>query len=76
MTTNTTEITYYEPRSKQVKTERMENAEDWRVQAFVVKLRREGKVIKDVKKVQQPVAEIIVEDFDKHQSRPFGGGDM
>jgi hypothetical protein len=74
VSTTTTEVIYYDPRSKQVKTERMENAEDWRVQAFVVKLRREGKVIKDVKKVQQPVAgDVIVEDY---QSRPFGGGDM
>lgn len=51
-----TEITYYDPRQKRTRTETLNNAEDWRVQAMVQKLRREGKVIRDVKHLKKPVS--------------------
>lgn len=44
-----TKITYYDPRQKRQHTIEMKDPEDWRVQAMVVKLRREGKVIRDVR---------------------------
>jgi hypothetical protein len=46
------EIVYYDPRSRRVMSKvmvEMNGLEDWRVQAMVHKLLREGKRIRDVK---------------------------
>ena len=50
------EIVYYDPRSKRVMNKilmEMNGLEDWRVQAMVFKLRREGKRIRDVKVIKE-----------------------
>lgn len=49
------EIVYYDPRSRRVLNKTMEanGIEDWRAQAMVHKLLREGKRIRDVKVIQE-----------------------
>lgn len=45
------EVTYYNPKTKQKTITILDGSEPWRVEAFVQKLRREGKVIRDVKTI-------------------------
>lgn len=50
------EIVYYDPRSRRVMNKtlmEMNGLEDWRVQAMIFKLRREGKRIRDVKVISK-----------------------
>lgn len=50
------EIVYYDPRSRRVMNKtlmEMNGLEDWRVQAMIFKLRREGKRIRDVKVIKE-----------------------
>lgn len=50
------EIVYYDPRSRRVMNKtlmEMNGLEDWRVQAMIHKLRREGKRIRDVKVISK-----------------------
>ena len=50
------EIVYYDPRSRRVLNKtlmEMNGLEDWRVQAMIFKLRREGKRIRDVKVIKE-----------------------